>query len=662
MSERDCFQPSNITPSDEQVAIQMSLLPTMLVQANAGAGKTTTLALRIAQALHSGVVPAGILVLTFTDAACVAMRQALVKIGLSRATVSALKIQTFDGFSAAVLLSLEKGKVPFRKTTEDAADDVYDVLEDLGMQVDSGFVERFLAVSRKLKGTLAWDCAIWDGARVDDELAHALQLEPEFLQIFKRYENLRYPSRDGIDRPLFRCEFDATYDLARQIADPEPTTFVHEFPAWPKRLALVLVDEMHDLNLAMFKILRGLLDSTGARFCGVGDYDQVIHATAGAERRFMSKDIDLGEGRGVRVFPLTSTRRFNRPLALMAGNLAGKPYSSAADHMTAVDCASYDSSGEDGGEQLLIRKLNDWKASGQMADVAILLRHSSQSVAVENALLTGGFRYKLRGFESYVMQPEVLLVRALLAVATDDYEPLGSNETRAELVRAIVFFCDIKLGYDVSEKETRQERLDFAIRNVLAEKSNLRAFLEFQVLNKVSPKVAGRMNKAIEIARNAKPDAPWFDDFLDALEIRQWVRQVFIERQRQADALAYFDGLKRAAARAKGPKTFFAMLRDPAAKLEGVLNDNTRAQLAAIDRKKTLTIARVSDVKGLEFEHVIMPFLEHGAFPADLSKDLVEERNLFYVGMTRARSRLTLLTSAQSPSAYLLATGVQLGQ
>src|SRR5207245_6999230 len=144
-----------------------------------------------------------------------------------------------------------------------------------------------------------WDCAIWDGARVDDEIAHALQVELELLQIFKRYENLRYPDRDGIDRPLFRCEFDATYDLARQIANRQPTTFAHEFPAWPKRLSLVLVDEMHDLNLAMFKILRGLLDSTGARFCGVGDYDQVIHATAGAERRFMSKDIDLGERRGV---------------------------------------------------------------------------------------------------------------------------------------------------------------------------------------------------------------------------------------------------------------------------------------------------------------------------------------------------------------------------
>ena len=104
------------------------------------------------------------------------------------------------------------------------------------------------------------------------------------------------------------------------------------------------------------------------------------------------------------------------------------------------------------------------------------------------------------------------------------------------------------------------------------------------------------------------------------------------------------------------------MLSDPAANLEGILNDNTRAQRMAMDRKKTLTVARVSDVKGLEFEHVVMPFLEHGVFPAELSKDLVEERNLFYVGMTRARSRLTLLTSAQSPSAYLLATGVQLHQ
>ena len=63
------FQPTSITPSDEQLAIQTSPADTILVQANAGAAKTTTLALRIAQALASDVLPESILVLTYTKPA-----------------------------------------------------------------------------------------------------------------------------------------------------------------------------------------------------------------------------------------------------------------------------------------------------------------------------------------------------------------------------------------------------------------------------------------------------------------------------------------------------------------------------------------------------------------------------------------------------------------
>ena len=40
---------------------------------------------------------------------------------------------------------------------------------------------------------------------------------------------------------------------------------------------MVLVDEMHDMNAASFRVLRELLDSTPCQFCGVGDRDQVIY-------------------------------------------------------------------------------------------------------------------------------------------------------------------------------------------------------------------------------------------------------------------------------------------------------------------------------------------------------------------------------------------------
>jgi DNA helicase-2/ATP-dependent DNA helicase PcrA len=44
----------------------------------------------------------------------------------------------------------------------------------------------------------------------------------------------------------------------------------------------------------------------------------------------------------------------------------------------------------------------------------------------------------------------------------------------------------------------------------------------------------------------------------------------------------------------------------------------------------------------MEFDHVIMPYLEEGQFP-DLQCERGQEENLFYVGITRARHVLTLL-------------------
>ena len=43
---------------------------------------------------------------------------------------------------------------------------------------------------------------------------------------------------------------------------------------------MLLVDEMHDMNAASFRVLR-VLDSTQCQFCGVGDRDQSSTAPTG---------------------------------------------------------------------------------------------------------------------------------------------------------------------------------------------------------------------------------------------------------------------------------------------------------------------------------------------------------------------------------------------
>lgn len=80
--------------------------------------------------------------------------------------------------------------------------------------------------------------------------------------------------------------------------------------------------------------------------------------------------------------------------------------------------------------------------------------------------------------------------------------------------------------------------------------------------------------------------------------------------------------------------------------IEGLYTNSNR-------NKNAITLSTIHSAKGLEFENVYMIDLIDGEFPSTSSIDaylkgdidqLEEERRLFYVGMTRAKKHLTLLT------------------
>lgn len=648
------FSPEALTPTDEQLAIQTASDRTIIVQANAGAAKTTTLALRMGEALARGTAPERILTLTYTEPACDALWQALAKVGVPVEAAARLRVCTFEQFAEGVLFSVERRRIQRRVTPEALAPTVWQAIHRLDVGVDSGIVERFLNVARRLKGSLRHEQLLWDGQRISAEVAEDIGTEHLLLRLFAAFEDIRYARGDHCDWPAFRGEFDATYDLARLLADPESATPVGEIGAWPLRLEEVLVDEMHDLNLAMFTIVKALLQTQPARFCGVGDFDQVVHETAGAEQRFMAADVDFGPGRRVRLYPLTATRRFGPSLAAMAGRLTHKKYSSDSARKTRVDCRFY----VDGdGEAEVVAEAQKWQAShaNDMTGFVVLLRHPYQSVQIENALLKAGLTYRTLGFGSYLMQPEVLLIRALLALATNDHAQLESEATRRALVRAVVFFCGVHLEYRDSQGESAEERLEDAIKAVAADAAALKPFLEFQVLRRGEPAMVRRLEAALEACK--LPGPGMLENCLAALDMGQLVQTVFVEKQRRADALAYMKGMTRAAQSFATAQAFLTSLNQSENLLKQTASVRTTRQKATVLKKKSLVLALVSSVKGLEFDQVVMPYLSQGEFPARLSTSAVEERNLFYVGMTRARQGLTLLVDQARPSELIAMAG-----
>jgi DNA helicase-2/ATP-dependent DNA helicase PcrA len=657
------------TPTDEQRAIVASRATTVLVRANAGAAKTTTLALRMADALQQGVPPAQVWALTCTEPAVEALQGALRHVGVPATVLRRLPVLSIEALSERVLRVAEGDSVPRRQADEDVAPVVRAALQELGRAEEPGGIEQFLRLAQWLKGTLALDETAWaHGADAVPlaETADQLDLPVDELRLFRAYEDLRYPARDGIDRPFFRFGQDATYDLARSLRDPDSPTPLHELQGLPRGVSLLVVDELHDLNAAAHAVLVALLEANPqAVFCGVGDEDQVVHGASGADVRYLDPSRTLA-GRPVTVLPLTASHRFAAPLAAVAHRIARKPYASAAAHRTTVQCL--DVAGDDAAQAraLVDAIVTESRQSRRpLSDVAILLRHPHQSIAVENALVEQGLDYRTRGLVPYVRQPEVLLVRALLAVASGRYDALRSRETREALVRSAVLFCGVELGFETDDDESPEARLAVAVRTIQADADMLRPFVEHQLIRLSEPARARAMTRAIAVARDAlaappaqagtAPDA-WFTRMLDALELGTWVRQVFVRRERQALALAYLDGLRDAVAQHGTPAAFFDRLAQLESRLEEGLDatqsGQKRALRRAVDQRSTLTLAGVADVKGLEFGHVLIPFVEQGRFPDPSADDARQERNLFYVGLTRARSRLTLLARAGRTSSF----------
>lgn len=651
------FVPQLLVPTAEQLAIQTAAENTVIVEANAGAAKTTTLALRMAESWTRGMHPADCLSLTYTAEAREALGLSLGKIGVPSAVIRQFGIETFESFARTVLRELDGALVPIKANAEALKSSVWEAIEAVANDDaerwrdalvipsvgDNATIEAFLRVDLNLKGRMLLEFSHDEGP-LNPEFAASIGCDYTLLKVFKAYERIRRGGHP--DHPVFRGPFDATYDLARLILDGEvPDTLA----AWPSRVKILLVDEMHDMNRSMYLILAKLLAGK-CFFCGVGDADQVIYSAAGADPRFLGDEIERsGTGatsaRRIKRYPLTASFRYDASLARAVARFKQKKCSSASEHATAMATLQYDDEGSQSCENLVVAEIRKWKvARKKQPAFAVLLRHPDQSVALENALLAADIAYTTRGFDSYLMRPEILLIRGLLAVAADRFTSIDDPQTRRRVVEALVLFCDVRITATGHAHMTQRELLDDAIRHVIDNPLILSSFFENQVLNGVAPVVARRLRAAVQIAKT-ESGPHLLDKVVEALRMDLLAAGAFVQQARREEVQGNLAGLRHSAERFETPAEFFQSLNDAEIK-QRTLRTGSAGVL----------LADVASVKGLEFEHVALPYLQQGEFPGPRGT-LLEEENLFYVGMTRARKSLSLYAHRERPSVFVARLG-----
>lgn len=646
------FQPLGIQPTDEQQRIMLARVRHLLIEANAGAAKTTTLALRIGQALLRGADPQRILVLTYTRPAVQALRERMAAVGLDREVVAALPVFTFDEYARRALRQIEGQAVPVLETPEQAAPQVLAAIDAVfdHAEEDPWRDELFQGHSRQamvegLLATMAWAKGrmlleqLPEEWRPSPAQADALGLDYTTLRVWMACERRRLeaPGRDGV--AAWRFAGDATHDLARLVGVAGVS--LHE-PPLAQGLGLVLVDEMHDTNRAMFEVLKAVLRANPrASFVGVGDRDQVIHTQAGAEAGFLGADFRQEIAPPQRL-PLTTSYRFGGGLAQAAGLLARKAYAADAARTTTVELLPAETA--QAQATWVARLAQQAREAGQAGQMRILVRQAAQSVRIEKALMDLGVAYVCTGFSSFLQRPEVSLLRGLWVAAGGTLEGLPTVAQRQRLLEALLLFS----GARIDSPELAELDDDTARRRAAAEAARdpdtTRAFIDGHVLRSAVPAAQARLQAAIAWLRACGP-AVRLQGLLEVLAPAELAARVLV---RQDDRRQCVQNLQELVAMAEaedlGTAAFFGLL------------DTLEQRQSARGRQGVVGLSDIESAKGLEFDHVVLPGLNKGEF---LAGDTPQEaRNLLYVAMTRARARLSVLYDPARPSAFLFDAGL----
>jgi len=615
------FIPKRITPTPEQVAIQTAQKKIVLIDANAGAAKTTTLALRLAEALHRGRAPERMLALVFTEAARVALRQRLLEVGVPLGVVKRLTIDTFDAFAAKVLLQMEGMQVAAMRSNEELRPVAWEALAvvaekyadryPLEINTTNAAIAEFLKLQLRSKARLDLHGADFESNSMEDNLEMLGMSRTHYLWS-REYEGLRGADTGDIQ---FRGPFDATYDLVRLLTDDEPLR--QQLPAFQ----IIVADELHDLNEASFRLLTMLIRRGNAFFCGAGDKDQVIYTWSGADHRFLRQRFEQ-EFPTLQRLPLTASYRYGTQLALAVGALKNKASVSALNRATVIELLHYEHTQPQACSAQLIAALEHAHAG----TTAILLRDRDQAIRVETALFQSGIAYDLLDMHSYLLSQEVLMLRGMVAIARKDLHAIKNGPRRGEILEALVAFAEIPF----TRSQLQQAKADVANYPDLLE-----GFLTNQLAKSVNQDKAALTLAAVDYLRTLPAEAPAgaaLQHIFGLMQLEQTARRIYVDPAQARVVARSLHGFIAVCTEAETSLGDFASW----------LGEMEEA-VAVTSGKAKIVIACIDQIKGLEYSHVILPYLAIDEFPRSKT-DPLEEENRFYVAATRARDRLSLLT------------------
>jgi DNA helicase II / ATP-dependent DNA helicase PcrA len=583
----------------------------LLLLAGAGSGKTRVLTMRIARLiLEDGVPPDGILALTFTNKAAREMRGRIRE--LLGTNPRGLWVGTFHAIATRIL-----------RAEPEATERL------LGIR--PGFVIFDEADARALlKRTMA-DLELDPKEQQPAALAAAISLAQADARAPERGLGLVHERYQTLARESNGIDFDGLLSgLARLLTDdPE----VGE--RWAERFTHVLVDEYQDTNRAQYRLLR-LLTRRHGNLTVVGDDDQSIYGFRGADvRNLIDFRRDHPEARIVKLEQ--NYRSTQAILDIAHGVISRNPermakrlWSDRGDGYLPRLLLSPDDQTEAAFVATEILHLRD-DAGWSLSDQAILFRTNAQSRPYERALVERRIPYHLVGGLRFWDRREIKDAVAYLRFASNPRDAVAFDRIANVPRRRI---SDRTAQAAIQAASDRGESiLDVCLRadQVAARADARQALAGFGAAVAPIVREAGtrRPSELVQLVIRYANLADHYDDGSPGAAAR-------------LDNLAELRALASDYDRLPAPQGLERMLTDIALISDADEGGGTRDEVTLI----TLHMA-----KGLEYPVVFLTGLEDKVLPHERAFEeaggLEEERRLCYVGMTRARRRLYLTSTAE---------------
>ena len=589
--------------------------------AGPGSGKTKTIISRIAYLIDSGIAPKSILAITFTNKSAQEMQQRVekqIKLKEQKPFIS-----TYHSFCAK-LIRKYVDKIPLGKFNRN-----YSIMDATDQKLLVNKIYKELKVSSTLidiDSALSYVsyCKI-NGISVDEAYDNAKdEIENTKAEIYDDYllHQSKNNSLDFDDLIVYAVVILENNDDIRKLVS-EKYQFIH-------------VDEFQDTNAIQYRLIK-LLASVHNNILVVGDPDQNIYSWRGSDIKIIfnfEKD-----------FPNTKTIYLNKNYRstktilglsseFIQSNKVRFDRELKTDNLKGDSVLVYPGFTEEDEAQWICNKISRLKDEGvNLDEIMVLFRSQFISRSIESELLSYDIPFKIIGGVRFFERKEIKTSLAYLRFSSqkDDVSFLQiiSSPKRGIGEQKLMHIKSLAKKHKKTYWEiisNHQEECNF-------NEKQLKSINEFIKAFNSSPSDA---------------DKNFFTGFQELLAEAGFLRVL----SQDSKNLVRYDNVKeliraiKTLCRKNNELTVGKYLSDVA--LEWISDDETS--------KNTVKLMTIHKSKGLEAGHVFIMGLSDSVLPSSRAtndSELEEERRLFYVAATRAKTNLYLTYSKQKkPSVF----------